>query len=244
MLGVASLAFAVYGGAPVPAGEGEAVAYLEWRAGSRGGACTGVLVSPRAVLTAAHCVRSPSGAALRVRSVRIGNPAGRTERARVVEVRAHPDFDPAHPDRGADLAVLRLSRAVEGRAPPALATPAQHPEGGGARVVIRGFGLTRAGSRPRVARGLSAVRLEALTPHHCFSGPVQEMARTRWCAAAPSAGVCPGDSGSPATVTEPGGPEVLVGVTSLALDAGCTHGAAILTKVATYREWIAAAAGR
>ena len=68
----------LYGGEPLPAERGGAVAYLRWRARGASGSCSGVLIDPRLVLTAGHCVRSPRLGAVRIARARIGNPSGTT----------------------------------------------------------------------------------------------------------------------------------------------------------------------
>ena len=70
-------------------------------------------------------------------------------------------------------------------------------------------------------------------------GNVQGMAQTRFCAASPSAGVCPGDSGAPAVLGVGGVPHV-VGVVSMAVDnsSRCVESAAVITRVSAFREWI------
>lgn len=231
-------ALALYGGAEVPRAEGEAAVSFSWRSPRASGSCSGVLVADRAILTAAHCIRSTTFGAQTVRAARIGNPRGRTQRVTVERAVAHPEFDEAHPERGHDVAVLILSKAVTGRAPLRLATRADDPTEQGTRLLITGFGLTRRGRATVRSRWLRGASLEYLSPFHCFSGAVEQMATTRMCAASPEAGVCPGDSGSPA-ILQVGGSPVVVGIVSLAIDARtCSETAAVLTRVSAMRDWI------
>ncbi len=243
VLGVAALASvrsanALYGGVEAAAGEGASAVYFDWFNRRGSGSCSGVLVGPRAVLTAAHCVRSLSHGSHRVNSVRIGNPRGRTERVAVARMEVHPDFDVQHPEHGHDVAVLVLARAVTDRAPVRLAGPADDPSEQGTRVTIQGFGLTQRGRAIVRTRALRTASLEYLSPFHCFTGDVDAMARTRMCAATPNAGVCPGDSGSGATIVV-GGQPVVIGVVSLAIDAStCVETATVLTRVSAMRAFI------
>ncbi len=237
-------AAALYGGAEAPAAEGLSVVALKWKAKRSSGSCTGALIAPKAVLTAAHCVVSPKGQARRVRSVRIGNPKGATLSVDVAAVVVHPEFEPAAPERGADLAVLLLSKPAVGRASLRLARDEDMPSSQGTRLDVRGFGLTRVGKRMKSSRWLRAASIEYLSPFACFSGPVTEMAKTRMCGASPDAGVCPGDSGAPAT-RRIGGQDVLVGVVSIALDlTRCAETATVMTRVSHYRDWILGAAAQ
>ena len=101
-----------------------------------------------------------------------------------------------------------------------------------------GYGVMRARAASAPGRVLRCVTLESLSPYQCFPGPVEELARTRMCAASPAAGVCPGDSGAPVFVRR-GEEDVLAGVVSSSLDAlQCREGAAVLTRVTPFGHWI------
>lgn len=238
LLSTAAVAHALYGGEDVPRGEGEAAARLEWRTAHASGSCSGSLIGPRTVLTAAHCLRSSTLGTLRIASARIGNPAGATRTVRVIETHVHPGFDVQHPERGNDVAVLVLAEEVADRRPLRLASAGDDPTEQGTRIRIEGFGLVRRGGRAVRSRALRAASLEYLSPFHCFSGDVEGMARNRMCAASPEAGVCPGDSGSAATL-ERDGERIVVGVVSLAIDrTTCSESATVLTRVSAMRDFL------
>lgn len=234
-----STALALYGAAAVPAGRGDAAVFFDWTMGGASGSCSGVLISSKAVLTAAHCVRSEKAKVRTVKSVRIGNPGGHTTRAAVAQIHVHPDYDPRKPEAGSDLAVLVLKQAVSGHAPIPVARAADNPTRQGERLTIQGFGATKDGRRLVVSRALREASQEYLSPFHCFSGPVAKMARTRMCAASTESGVCPGDSGAPA-VRRSGEKEVVVGIVSLAIDRKrCAETATTLIRVSAFADWIA-----
>lgn len=84
-----------------------------------GGRCTGVLIAPDQVLTAAHCLASrTTGRTLQPGSVHFLQGFARgeyTAHARVAEIRLGPAWDPARrAPIGADWAVLRLARRIAG----------------------------------------------------------------------------------------------------------------------------------
>lgn len=234
--GLWTLTTAIYGGETVTESEGVAAVRFSWRVGNASGSCSGSLIAPRSVLTAAHCVRTPRDRPRQIRRARIGNPNGTTQNVRVAEVVVHPDYAPAHPERGNDLAILKLADDARATPMPLVADDSNISQGAPLRVW--GFGITRA--RSNRATRLREARLELLSPFHCFSGDVQGMARTRMCGANPSSGVCPGDSGAPVLV-EVGGTWRQLGVVSLAIDNAqrCTESATVLTRLSAFSEWIA-----
>ena len=225
---------AVYGGTQVDSADTTPVVRFDWRVGNAGGSCSGVLIAPRAVLTAGHCVRTPRDRVRRVRSVRIGNPNAETQRVRVASVVVHPNYAAARPESGHDIAVILLRDAAHA-SPVSIMTAAE--EEGIRRIRVMGFGITRARARRTRLREAS---LHLLSPFQCFSGPVERMAETRMCGASPEAGVCPGDSGGP-VFAQVGGVQKLIGIISLGIDnaARCTESAMVMTRASAFRDWVA-----
>lgn len=94
---------------------------LPWRALGRvqtelGGRCTGVMVAPDKVLTAAHCLVAPrTGQYVQPRSVHVllGYHMGEwAARARVASFLAAPDYVPLRGPMGADWALLTLEQRI------------------------------------------------------------------------------------------------------------------------------------
>ena len=232
--GAAMLAFApahaiVGGGAPSAEGVGRSVVTI---VGSRGNFCTGALIAPRVVLTAAHCVQP--GADYKI--VEYG--AGQPQLQDVRKVAIHPAFRmeamTAH-RATADVALLQLEMAPSGKAPSILGAP-NIPIMAGGRFTIAGIGVTvrgdgKSGGTVRVA-GLVATGKPG-TLQIRLVDPVGQGTRD-------GMGACTGDSGGPVFEDKQGGPAI-IGVISWSTgpngSAGC-GGITGVTPLTLYRDWI------
>ena len=126
----------VGGGAPSADGVGRSVVTI---VGSRGNFCTGALIAPKLVLTAAHCVQP--GASYKI--VEYG--ADRQPQLQDVStVAIHPGFNmqamAAH-RATADVALLRLDAPLRGKVASVVGAP-QIPILVGSRFTVAGIGVT------------------------------------------------------------------------------------------------------
>ena len=224
----------VGGGAPSADGVGRSVVTI---VGSRGNFCTGALVAPKIVLTAAHCVQP--GADYKIVEYGADKQPSLQD---VKSVAIHPGFNmqamQAH-RATADVALLQLAAPPRGKSAAVLGPP-NIPINVGSRFTIAGIGVTvrgdgKSGGTIRAA-GLVATGKPG-TLQIRLVDPVGQGTRE-------GLGACTGDSGAPVFEDKQGGP-VIVGVVSWSTGpngaAGC-GGMTGVTPLTLYRDWIVQAA--
>jgi secreted trypsin-like serine protease len=226
-------------------------------ADGRGGgfSCTATVISPRAILTAAHCVENlDSGGFIPPSQYRVvtgfANPyrTSPAERSAVTSTHVSPEYNPGT-GRG-DAGILILAAPVA--APPiALATAADSAlYEGGAPAELAGWGLARFDSSvpPQTLQATSAVvqtptacraRTKSYSPNY---SPAVQMCTTN--PPALKTGGCFGDSGGPAIARRADGSAVEIGVISTGAPRCNTKLPNIFTRAdlvsAWASQWVAA----
>jgi hypothetical protein len=178
--------------------------------------CTGTLIGPRTVITAAHCIRTGE-----VHTITLQGTAYQAASAL-----QHPAWNPEDSSHPNDLAIIKLSQA------PAI-TPvpiAKRAPWVGEKITLVGFGAT--------AQGLEDLGTKRWAIN--YVEVVQEKRFSLYGTGNGTGSTCKGDSGGPALLAVDG-KEPLIGVSSAGLpDCGTL---AWETRVDAYWDWIVGTAG-
>lgn len=231
------------------------LSFIEAHQGKHGFACTGTVVAPRVVLTAAHCVESldhggltPANQYALATGVTSPEEAQAENIFRIAEAHVFPGFDPGtlHGDAG----ILILDRPTSAPVVPLAGTGDAALYAGGATVQLAGWGLTRANAKeePSGLRTTSMVVQSGSvckTRTHGYYSPFSPAAQM--CTLdlpSKKSGGCFGDSGGPTIGQRPDGTPVELGIISTGDEACNTKRPNVMTRtdfVATWvSEWIAA----
>ncbi len=200
--------------------------------GSRGNVCTGSLIAPMIVLTAAHCITPNT-------SYRVIDYTTQPPRLITVhKIAAHPQFNMqamnAH-RATADVALLQLRSPVPGKSPATFGMP-RIPIMPGAPFTVAGIGTTASGSDAGVGTARAAGLMVTGKPGTLQIRPVDPLTQN----ARTGMGACTGDSGAPVFEDQIGS-SVIVGVVSWSTAENNLDGCGGLTGVTPltlYKDWI------
>ncbi|MDX3805474.1 S1 family peptidase [Bosea thiooxidans] len=209
---------------------------------SRGELCSGAVIAPEIVLTAAHCLMD--GGSISVVSL---DPRFRARRQLVIAVLPHPTFVPGTTPRtqpGTDLALLRLAQPLP-RDMEALTVGGRLSQG--ETVTMAGYGLS-AENNSKTARRLRETQL-VNAGNYTTQNTVKVAVDVEARGETPGAGACRGDSGGP-VLRGAARSRDLVGIVSWSSGPLKTRarlicgGFTAITPVSEHQNWIAAGSAK
>jgi MYXO-CTERM domain-containing protein len=218
---------AIIGGVTDASDPGVVLLYFTTPGQSGGELCTGEVISPHVVLTAAHCAGGDDASVTSTYHVYLGDDFGAATTADLLPVAAahfNPAFDPGDLAAGNDIGVYLMQGALPASATPLVYNRASIDAGfDGAAVRFVGYGLDNATTQ--TGGGIKRATSTTLTDHTAlllhFSDGTHE--------------TCNGDSGGPAFMNVDGR-QVIVGLTSYG-DVACAAGG-YDTRVDAQAAWI------
>jgi trypsin len=225
------------------------LAYIEAHQGKSGFSCTGTVVAPRVVLTAAHCIEdlerggfTPAQQYAVATGTTTPSKALRQNVFHVSETHVYPGFDPGGLQGDAGLLILDRPTAAPPIAMAGSGDLALYE--GGAPVQLTGWGVTGANAK-NAPESLRATTMTVQRPALCTQKTRRD--RPNYSPAVQmctldtprkKSGGCFGDSGGPAIGVRPDGTPVELGVISTGGAFCSTKLPNVLTRVDVISGWV------
>jgi secreted trypsin-like serine protease len=193
------------------------------------GVCSGTLISPNVILTAAHCAIGMTGAVV-VFGLNLETATDAQMRG-VDMVAVHPEFKPKAAGQGGwnDVALFRFQGAAPASAKIAQILDKPSVLKAGLKATLAGFGTTKSHGMGTDDGTLRKVTL-------AVQNPAFEQTEISFAKSTKGGSACHGDSGGPAYVTL-SGKLTVIGITSRGTTAACNN-ISISTSVASHAAYI------
>jgi hypothetical protein len=197
---------------------------------TQGFGCTGTVITPVVVLTAAHCFNENGGppgyslSGVSVHNLNVAPPTNSPLWVRATSWRRHPSWDSGLA-MNLDIGVLKMAAPIAGVTPTPYLNRALLPNDVMKPMKVFGYGITSSGGADAGTRRFVTLPLRGLTSQHIQLGNMS------------TAGICNGDSGGPSFLTEADGVRRVAGVHSWTQPgANCMDG--LDTRVDLYGPFI------
>jgi hypothetical protein len=228
------------------------LAYIRYKGPVDQFECGGTVVSPRLILTAAHCVVTETGRVAAAANFSVLTGVGNLDEAtpdrvsQVARVLIFPEYEPARILN--DAALLVLADPIAAPALPLATSSDAALLANGAPVAVAGWGLVNFDPPqfPTVLRDAqSVVRSTSYCQRTLRQALPVYSAESQLCVRSPpgpgGASLCNGDSGGPGIALRPDDTAVLIGIISLKGSFDCNpQSPQVLARVDRVSSWVSA----